>query len=190
MNESTSQALPPTRGHLAIWIVVPVAVTLALLLILLATRDSAQERNSRSPLLGELAPAIVGTTTTGEAFDLDDLRGTWVVVNFFSTNCVPCRVEHPELISFSERHAEVADASVVSVVFDDSVANVETFFAENGGEWPVLAEGSSDVAVAYGITGVPESYLLAPSGLVVWKYIGGVEADALDRVIDQIEGQA
>ncbi len=185
--ELTGAALPGRgRGRGAAWVALPVAVAAVLLVVLLATGDPAVQRRARSPILGDLAPAIVGTTTTGQPFDLDTLRGRWVVVNFFSTTCVPCIVEHPELVAFSQSHARTGDAAVVSVVFDDSAANVKAFFARNGGDWPVIADGAGRVAVGYGVTGVPESYLVAPSGLVVWKYLGGVTAAGLDSVIDRL----
>ena len=161
----------------------PAAVAAALLVLVLATRDSAFERNASSPVLGGLAPPVVGVTITGESFDLDDWRGRWVIVNFFQSTCVPCIVEHPELVAFDERHSAAGDARIVSVVFDDTVENVQRFFAANGGDWPVLATGAGTAAVAYGVTGVPESYLVAPSGAVVWKQLGGVTADGIDGVI-------
>ena len=165
------------------WIVLPVAVAVALLVLLLATRDSATERGASSPLVGGLAPAIAGVTTDGEPFDLDDWRGRWVLVNFFQSTCVPCIIEHPELVDFAERHAAAGDARIVSVVFDDSEGNVREFFAVHGGDWPVLADGATAAAVAYGVTGVPESYLIAPSGVVAWRQLGGVTADVIDNVI-------
>ena len=109
-----------------------------------------------------------------------------MIVNFFQSTCVPCIMEHPELIAFSERHAPAGDARVVSVAFDDTAENVRRFFEVNGGGWPVLVEGASEAAVAYGVTGVPESYLVAPSGVVVWKQLGGVTADGIDSVISQL----
>ncbi|MYB04287.1 MAG: TlpA family protein disulfide reductase [Acidimicrobiaceae bacterium] len=168
------------------WIAVPLAVAVALLVVVLATRDSAFERNASSPILGGLAPPVVGVTIAGESFDLDQWRGRWVIVNFFQSTCVPCIVEHPELIAFSERHAAAGDARVVSVTFDDTAENVRRFFEVNGGDWPVLVEGASEAAVAYGVTGVPESYLVAPSGVVVWKQLGGVTADGIDDVISEL----
>jgi len=99
---------------------------------------------------------------------------------------VPCIDEHPELVRFSERHRAIGDALVVSVAFDDSVANVKAFFAENGGDWPVLTEGVGSLAVAYGVTAVPESYLVAPSGVVAAKLVGGVNADDLDQRIETL----
>lgn len=175
------------RGPRIAWAALPVAVALALFVVVLATRDSASERNASSPILGGLAPAVSGVTTAGEDFDLDDWRGRWVIVNFFSTTCVPCIIEHPELVAFHERHAAAGDAEIVSIVFDDSEQNVRDFFAANGGDWPVLADGSGAAAISYGVTGVPESYLIAPSGVVAWKQLGGVKADTIDAVIDRLE---
>ena len=177
---------PAIRRRRAVWIALPVAVAIGLLVLVLATRDSASVRNASSPILGKLAPPVVGITTAGESFDLDDWRGRWVIVNFFQSTCVPCIMEHPELVAFSERHAPAGDAEIVSVVFDDSVDNVRRFFEANGGDWPVLVEGGSEAAIAYGVTGVPESYLVAPSGAVVWKQLGGVTADGIDNVIDRL----
>ncbi len=173
------------RRQRALLIVLPVAVVLALFVLVLATRDSASQRRASSALLGELAPAIMGTTTTGEHFDLDSWRGRWVLVNFFSSTCVPCIIEHPELVDFHEKHTETGDARLVSVVFDDSVTNIKRFFETHGGDWPVVADGATAAAVGYGVTGVPESYLVAPSGVVVWKQLGGVTAAGINEVIDQ-----
>lgn len=174
------------RRRRALWIAVPLALVAALLVLVLATSDSAFERNASSPILGKLAPPVVGVTTAGEPFDLDEWRGRWVIVNFFQTTCVPCIIEHPELVALDERHASAGDAQIVSIVFDDTAENVREFFEANGGDWPVLAEGASSAAIAYGVTGVPESYLIAPSGAVVWKQLGGVTADGIDDVITRL----
>ena len=157
-----------------------------MLLVLLATRDPSSEREVRSGLLGDLAPTLAGPTIDGGTFSIDDERGRWVVVNFFSTTCIPCIEEHPELVEFQERHSATDDATIVSVAFDDSAANVTRFFEDNGGEWPVLVEDTGGIAVSYGVTGVPESYLIAPSGIVASKFLGGLRADDLDAEIDRL----
>ena len=106
------------------------------------------------------------TTLDGDSFDLDRLRGQWVVVNFFATWCVPCRQEHPELVSFHRRHTQAGDAAVVSVVFDDDHGEVQDFFDANGGTWPVVVGDEGQIALDYGVSGVPESFLVDPTGVV------------------------
>ena len=174
--------------HQAVWIVLPVAVALGLLVLLLATGDPASERNNTFQLQGEVAPLIEGPTIDGGWFDIDDQRGRWVIVNFFSTTCVPCIVEHPELVAFSDAHDVLGDATVVSVAFDDRAENVVEFFQDNGGSWPVLTENTGEIAVQYGVTGVPESYIVAPSGVIAGRFIGGLTAVALDDAIATLTG--
>ena len=174
----------------AVWIVLPVAVAFALLIVLLATGEPASERAANSTAVGRLAPLIEGEDLDGQWFDIDDHRGQWVVVNFFSTTCVPCIVEHPELVAFAEERAITGDAIVVSVAFDDASANVRDFFLANGGEWPVITANTGAIAVDYGVTAVPESYLVAPSGVVAAKLIGGITKDDLDNQIEDLVARA
>jgi len=170
----------------AVWVVLPIAVAMALLIVLLASGDPASERAQNSTAIGQVTPLIEGEDLDGQWFSIDDHVGKWVVVNFFSTTCVPCIVEHPELVVFAQRRAVTGDAIVVSVAFDDSAANVREFFLENGGNWPVITGDTGSVAVDFGVTAVPESYLVAPTGIVVDKLIGGVTADQIDARIERL----
>lgn len=176
-------------GRLVVSVCVAVFVVLGAFVILLATRDTSPGVIIGSGIIGEQAPAFSGETISGEPFDLDDQRGRWVVVNFFASWCVGCIQEHPELVEFSQRHAAAGDAVVVSIAFDDSLANVERFFAERGGDWPVLATDVGIVGPTYGVTALPETYLVAPNGRVVDKLVGasGVTADQLDARIARFE---
>ena len=182
---------PRSRG-LVLGAAVGVAVLMVALIVVLATRDPAQDRVDESPLVGHVAPPLVGETvapeaTVGTPFDLDRLRGQWVVVNFFATWCVPCVTEHPELIEFSQRHAGPGDASVVSVVFDadEDIQDVAGFFADNGGDWPVV--DGEDVILDWAVAAVPESFLVSPDGIVAAKITGGVTADGLDDLIGEVQ---
>lgn len=161
-----------------------VGVLVAVLVIVLATRNSGPER-ATAHLVGKPAPSTVGMTTEGEWWNLDNQRGRWVVVNFFSTTCVPCIEEHPELVAFFEAHRNVDDIRIVSVAFDDSSTAVETFFRKNGGDWPVLATNTGRIAVDWGVLAVPESYLVTPSGHVAVRVLGGINQDDLELLFSQ-----
>jgi len=174
------------RSRLAPFIALAVALVLAMFVWLLATRDTGEAAAVSSPLLGKVAPPISGTGFRGDAFDLDRERGNWVIVNFFSTTCVPCQLEHPELVELEKRHAAAGDLAIVSITFEDSPAKARSFFEKNGGDWPVLLEDTGRIAISYGVAAVPESYIISPSGLVARKIIGGINADGIDQLLTRL----
>jgi cytochrome c biogenesis protein CcmG/thiol:disulfide interchange protein DsbE len=174
-----------TRRHTARWAAVSLGIVLLLFVAVLATRKSAADKQADSPLLGHPAPALSGTGLDGHDVSLASMRGQWVVVNFLASWCVPCRQEHPELVKFTQRHQAPADAAVVGVIFDDTGPNVTRFFEELGGSWPVVGDPGGRIALDYGVRGPPESFLIDPSGFVVWKGIGGVSADGLEELLRQ-----
>jgi cytochrome c biogenesis protein CcmG/thiol:disulfide interchange protein DsbE len=108
-----------------------------------------------------------------------------VLVNFFATWCVPCRQEHPELVRFAEAHRGTGDAEVVSVIYDDSPDAVRAFHAAQGGDWPMVSDPKGRIALDFGVAGVPESYLISPTGIVAAKVVGGVVAGDLERLLVQ-----
>ena len=157
------------------------------LVAILATRDPSQKGTSK--IVGQAAPEFSGRTLDGQNFRLSTYRGEWVVVNFFATWCTPCRIEHPQLVEFVERHRN-DPVQVVSLAYgNDQEDDLRQFFAEEGGDWPVIPADTGLISLNYGVTGVPESYVVAPSGQVIARF-EGVTADGLDEAIDQAGGMA
>ena len=176
--------LPHRR--VAVWLTAGLAVVLVGLVIVLARSEPATTRAADSPLLGRPAPYVEATTIDGDQMALTDALGSWVLVNFFATWCVPCRTEHPELIQWQQRHDALGDATIVGVVFDDDLDAVRRFRDEEGGTWPMLTDPDGRIAVDFGVAGVPESYLINPDGIVVSKIVGGI----LDGELEELLGRA
>mgnify|MGYP003912154507 CR=1 FL=1 len=66
----------------------------------------------------------------------------------------------------------------------------EAFFAKNGGTWPAIEDTDGKIATDFGVTGVPESYLIDPNGIVRAKIVGGVVADKLEQLLAQAKAQS
>ena len=165
-----------------------VGVFLVGFIALLATRGANTPISSQ--IVGQAAPNFTGETLDGTKFDLAMHRGEWVVVNFFATWCTECRLEDPQISQFVTQH-EGDPVTVVSVAFSDDAESLQTYFAERkGASWAVIPSDTGRIALDYGITKVPESYVVAPSGLVVAGFFGGVTASGLDKVINDNGGVA
>jgi cytochrome c biogenesis protein CcmG/thiol:disulfide interchange protein DsbE len=166
------------KSRVALISAVVLAVVLGALVFVLFNAEPATTRRASSPLLGKLAPDLVG-----DDYDLVDSAGQWVLVNFFATWCTPCIQEHDDLLAFSRSHAIAGDAVVVSVVFSDDPDDVQAFFEENGGDWPLVLDEDGRIATDWGVARVPESYLVAPDGQVRAKIVGGIEVDRLEQLL-------
>lgn len=164
----------PRRGHRARWIAGIALVVVAAVLVVLATRPSYQASEAVSPLVGHQAPAITGTTVTGQPFDLAAYRGRWVVLNFFASWCVPCRQEEPNLVTFAFDHRQPGQAALVGVVFEDTASAARRWQAQQGATWPTLTDPKTDIALAYGVTSPPETYLISPTGMVAAHIYGAI----------------
>ena len=160
----------PPRLRTVRWVVLAVGVLAAAFIVVLAVSN----RDRRTPPVPDYAPEFAGETLDGGRFDMAAQRGRWVVVNFFSTWCVQCVVEHPELVAFRDRYRDDPNIRLVSVVFRDEVDVIAQFFAERGGDWPVMVTNTGRAAIDFGVTAVPETYLVSPSGQIAQKFTGGV----------------
>lgn len=178
------------RSRVAPFIVLVVAVAIAGLFWILVGADSEDPETGSSPLLGRPAPAVVTTTLDGQRFDLSRRKGSWVVLNFFNSTCVPCKTEHPELIRFDEAQQPLgaSRAELYSVVWGDDDASVRAYFADNGGDWTILDDTDGDIAVAFAVAKVPETWIIDPNGIVRWRIISNTTADFIAARIAESGG--
>jgi len=175
------------RGRrIAPWIALGVAAVIAALFIVLAGSDSTRTDTVTNFAVGKPAPAMLTTTLDGKPFDLSRRKGSWVVLNFFQSTCLPCKAEHPELVAFAAQQASIADgAELYTVIKDDPDAAVAQWFAEHGGSWPIVKDDDGAIATAFGVAQVPETWIIDPSGVVVSRIATTITADFLSTKLDQ-----
>ena len=188
MTDASGEFVAPRGGSkLARNAAIVVGLVLVALIALLATRGTSKPISSQ--IVGQAAPDFSGQTLDGSTFRMANHRGEWVLVNFFATWCTPCRLEDPQIQQFVESH-KGEPVQVISVAFSDDADSIRDYWVKERNTWPVISSDTGLIALDFGVTKVPESYMVAPSGLVVAGFFGGVTAAGLDKVIADNGGMA
>lgn len=174
----------PTRK-----IALALAALVAGFIVLLATRSPISNDRPSTLLIAKMAPEITGRSIIdGRQVSLTSLRtqNKYVLVNFFGSYCIPCIKEHPDLVKIDKNLAE--DVTILGVMFEENVDDARDFFKQRGGNWPVV--DSPRTAVDYGVVKIPESFLISPSGVVLFKASGGITEKNFKEILDQAKGAA
>lgn len=139
-----------------------------------------------SPLPGHEAPdfelTVLSDTST---IRLADLRGQVVVLNFWASWCIPCRVEHPELTRAQELYAG-RGVRFLGIVYNDSPENARRWLNELGENYPSLVDPGTRTGIDYGVYGVPETFIIDQKGKVVHKQLSVITLDTLRYYIDPL----
>ena len=179
-----------SRRPVAPFIAGAVGVVLIAFLAILAIAKPGDSESASSPLLGEPAPVVQSTTIDGPDFDLARRKGSWVVLNFFNSTCVPCRQEHGFLVDFAkEQERSDNPVELYTVVNDDSDDAVNAFFATFGGDWPRIRDDDGAISVAFGVAKVPESWVIDPNGFVRLRILGALTKGFLTTRLDELKAE-
>ncbi|MEM1332809.1 MAG: TlpA disulfide reductase family protein [Actinomycetota bacterium] len=190
--EPDASGVGQRSSRTAAFVSLAVAVVMIGLLVLLVGANPNDE-SADSPLLGNPAPEALATDLrSGDDFDLSRRKGSWVVINFFQSDCRPCITEHPELIEFVEqqRGLPIGGAEFYSVAVGDTREGALGFFDERGGDWPVLYSENDQFSQSFGVAAVPETWIIDPDGFVLGRFISEVTADTLSVSLQQLREQA
>ncbi len=157
-----------------------VAVVAGLTLLPLAFGLSRDPGAVPSALLGREAPAFSLPRLDGNgSISTSALRGHVVLVNFWASWCRECRVEHAALDRAWGRFRDQG-VVLVGIPFQDQGSGVQSYLAEMGGGWPQVQDGG-DTALAFGVFGVPETYLIGTDGRLLYRWVGPVAYDDLSE---------
>lgn len=171
------------------WFGYGIALLTVGLAVVLATRFGHDPNLVPSPLIGQAAPTFELSTLDGtDAVSLEELRGNIVVVNFFASWCLECRLEHDDLVAISNNFG---NQNVVFVQIgyqeDPTVSQAWLDVVGTSPNTHYLYDPQSRTAIAYGVFGIPETFFIDEAGVVVGKIIGEANSLILGSTIDAIK---
>jgi peroxiredoxin len=118
---------------------------------------------------------------------LSDYRGKVVLVDFWASWCSPCRQSLP-LYNGLRADFAASDFAILAVGLDEDTADARTFLREHPVKYVALQDPKGDVAQAFGLKGMPSSYLIDRQGIVRYAHAGfePTDIDALKREITEL----
>jgi len=187
--EPMSEALPqlntpalakPKSVGLGSILLLVIIITMGLIFALtLAKRGQSQ------PTEGA-APTFSFTTFDGQSYDLQDLRGKVVVLNFWAGWCVECGVEAPELQAAWEHYAPQDEVVFLGIAYADNGPSSLAYLEKYGITYLNAPDLGTRISEAYNITGVPETFIIDQEGNIAQFIYAGVTQAQLQAIIDPL----
>ncbi len=138
---------------------------------------------SCSPSNHDEAPEIETTLIDGAAFKLSELRGQYVVLDFWGSWCGPCLAEAPQLVALHQKFGD--EVVFVSIAFEKNDKRWKQTSERFGFDWkyqavemtPILL--GSPIARAYGVSDIPAKFIVTPDG----KLLRGMDFNQMDAFL-------
>jgi cytochrome c biogenesis protein CcmG, thiol:disulfide interchange protein DsbE len=143
-----------------------------------ALRPDHDPRELPSALIDQQAPQFALAGLNGADVTRDGLKGGPVLINFFASWCVPCRIEHPLLMRLAERDHVL----LYGIDYKDQPADATKLLAQFGDPYKAIGmDRDGRVGLDFGVYGVPETYVLDSAGHVRKRFVGPLTAQQIDK---------
>ena len=173
--------------RLARYAAVAIILGFAVVLTLAFRRDP---HDIKAGTVGKPAPAFaLPSLADGSTVSLDAYKGKVVVLNFWSSWCIPCKEENPALVDAWERYRGT-DVVLIGIVFQDTKDAARDYTARLGNTWISALDEDGRVALGYGVFGPPETYFIGADGVIAGRHIGPIDEQTLLTGIETLRKAA
>ncbi|MFK7931524.1 MAG: TlpA family protein disulfide reductase [Myxococcota bacterium] len=162
-------------------------ITPMLLTLLASTASAAPEMipEDAVQVVGTTAPRVQLPTLDGGEFDLEEHRGTPVVMAFWASWCGPCRRELPALAKYAKTRTDV---HIVAVNVDRQRRAAEGFMAKTPFDLPIVWDSESVLLGQLDVVSMPTSFLIDAKGTIKWRKAGYSDAKGFVELTTALEG--
>ncbi|MEO8250869.1 MAG: TlpA disulfide reductase family protein [Chloroflexota bacterium] len=176
------------RGSL-LWLSGIVILAVALGVLAAIPLLHGDDPGTQATLVGKAAPSISADDLTTRHWTLADGRGKVTWINFWATNCEPCRTEMPAMQRLSDAYG--GRLLVLGVDWGESQASVVDFIDRYAISYPILLDPSLENFYRWSArAGLPRHYFVDPSGTVVREVIGPLAPARMLQIVEGLLGPA
>lgn len=155
----------------------PLLAFMALALGLWATLEYKPQ--PKVPVASAMPPLVLQSLDAADTVQWRPAPSTVTLVNFFASWCVPCLVEHPQLKTL----AAIDGIDVVGIAWNDKPAALNPWLSKHGNPFDtVWLDATGRAAIAAGLRGVPESFVIDGHGIVRLHIRGTIDANRIDEL--------
>lgn len=135
-----------------------------------------KESFSEKAHIGLDAPAFELRDINQKSWRLDDFKGKVVLLNFWATWCESCRLVNSSIEKMLKTNQNY-NIVYLTILYKDDPSKVEEYLKRNGLDFIVLVD-DKNVALKYGIGGVPETFIIDKRGIIKEKIVGPINWDS------------
>ena len=114
-------------------------------------------------------------------FRTQDLKNKKVLINFFASWCLPCKVEHPLFFEISKKYP---DLFIIGFNHKDKLDDAKKYLSEDGNPYDFVGIDSDGmIALEFGVFGLPETFLINEEGKIIYKFMGPLTKEIIKNEI-------
>lgn len=143
-----------------------------------------------SPLLGKPAPtfALPALLEEQRTVSTQELKGRWYLLNVWGTWCGECRAEHEMLLKVKQS----GTVPLIGMDWKDDDVQARAWLVQLGNPYEtVVVDRDGRAAIDWGVYGAPETFLVNPAGIIVYKHVGALTDEVWTReILPRLTGAA
>ena len=155
-------------------------ICLFILVYLLSNKDP---NKPPSALINKSVPVFESKSLYDQNKNIktQDFKNKKVLINFFASWCIPCKVEHPLFFELSKNYP---DLFILGLNHKDKAMDAKKYLFEDGDPYSFVGiDDDGMIALEFGVFGLPETFLINEKGKIIYKFMGPLTKEIIANEI-------
>ncbi len=165
-------------------IITPIVILLIICIFTLVyLLDNKDPNKPPSALLNKEVPFFESQSLfkANEIITNENIKNKKVLINFFASWCVPCKVEHPLFFNISK---EYPNLYILGINHKDKEEDAKNYLLEDGNPYNFVGiDHDGMIALEFGVFGLPETFLINEDGKIIYKFMGPLTVEIIKNEI-------